>query len=274
MLRNFDFWTPRVFCLPADDSGGGGDPSTNPPKDPADDPEEKKFSQKEFDEQLANSMKRWRKGLQKDSAEKEAKLSLLQQELEGVKKDLEEKKVAIAAGKDKTMEGQLEILQRKHHNEIEELNKKLGEIEKARESAEKKAFDTRRDNEIYKALEKAGCIDLNIAYPYILRQIEFDVEDEVFLVNIGNGKQVRLEEGVKELLPDYLKRPVTTSGGSGSKTGTRSRNQKATDLEEKKRAYEVAKKSCNPRRNDEVANVMKLKKEVLALEAELNKAAS
>lgn len=277
MLRNFDNWFPGVLCF-AEDSGDGGGATKPTDKasadDSAGDSDERKFSQKEFDDQLASSMKRWRKGLQKENLEKDAKLSLLQQEVEGVKKELEEKKAAIAAGKDKTMEGQLEILQRKHQGEIGELNKKIGEIEEARKTAEKKAFDTRRDNDIYKALEKAGCIDINIAYPFILRQVEFDVEDDVFLVTIGQGKQVRLEEGVKELLPDYLKRPTTTSGGSGSKTGTRSRNQKATDLEEKQRAYEAAKKSCDPRRTDEVAKVMKLKKEIQALDAELNKAAS
>lgn len=274
MLLNFDRWFLGNLCFAADaGDGGGGSTDLTKSADDGDSggEDEKKFTQKDLDEKIAASMKHWRKGMQKELSEKDTQLKAVQVEYEELKKELEQKTAVIASGKDKTMEGQIELLQTKHQRQLEELRKEIETEKVAREAAEKKAFETRRDNEIYKALEVAGCIDSRIGYRVLAPEVQYDAEENNFFMHTKGGKLVGLEEGVREFLPDYLKRPATDASGSGSKTGSRSKNAKVSELEAKKKRFEEMTKTVNRRDRNAVASWEALRKEIRAMEAELTK---
>jgi hypothetical protein len=75
------------------------------------------------------------------------------------------------------------------------------------------------------------------AFRTLLPEVFMDEVDEDWRMKTPGGNVVGLDEGVKELLPDYLK-PATAQGGSGAKTGSPAKRQLASELEVEKAKLE------------------------------------
>jgi len=272
---------PRVFFAP-DDGGSGGGSGDDGGDDGGDGGgtgggssgggDDKRFSQEDLDKQLAASMKKWRRQLQKDNAEKDKKIAGLEQSLADLKSELESASDGGDDGADKTVEGRFELLEKKHKREMEELNQKLEAESAARQTAEQKAHTARRDTELTRALEKGGCVDLKAGYRYFLPDVTYDDVEDVFLLEMENGKQVPLNDGVKDLLPDYLKRASSQGGGAGtSGSGSpRTRDQKVAALEQKKKELAELRRNTDGSKRHEMMVYMARKREVEAMERELD----
>jgi hypothetical protein len=125
---------------------------------------------------------------------------------------------------DKTEAGRLEAQQRKHQREVEELNKKLSELDSRATQAETRRLETLRDRALDEALVAAGCVDLKAGRRYFLPDItKQDPEDgtdlEDWSLKSPTGKLVDIPTGVMEHLPKYLRNPAANVGGAGTTGG-------------------------------------------------------
>jgi hypothetical protein len=236
-----------------DGEGAGGDGNV------------KTYTEAEVQEQLKQSMMRHRKGLQEELKKKDDALAQLQQQINDL-----QLKSADAGIDDKTLEGKLELQQKKFEREIEQLNARLVEEEKKRVAAEAKATQTRRDTLINEALVAAGCRDLKVGFRTVLPEVEYDDVEDDWLVKTPGGKLVSLKDGLKELLPDFLKVSSAQEGGSGSRSGNVKREQRLAELDRETKAMaELHKTATRTGKENDLHAYLKKKREVAALKNEL-----
>lgn len=252
--RFFDVSALPIYMAPdAGDGGGGTETETQT--------EEPKYTEAELQKRIAESQQRWRKGLQRDLREKDKQVAELSAKLEETQKLIDELEAAKKAtqktgegddgsGRDKELEGRLELLERKHARQLEDLQKKVAEAEQARAKAEEKAKLTKRDTLLAQALSDAKCVDQKAGYRYFLPDVVWDADEEEWRIETPEGNLVSFAEGVKDLLPDYLKPASTQVGGSGSKTGSPARRQKMNELETAKKVLEECAKEVKARPQD------------------------
>ena len=164
VTRLFANW-PLVHCCLAPDTGGGsggdggdggaggtggdGDGGTggsgdSPPT----------FTEEQVNKRIEESMKRWRKTLQKDNAAKDKTIGELQGQLTQLQEELAALKPKEGGeGDSKTVEGRIELLEKRHAKQLEEMQTKLKDEIAKREAAEQQACERHRDTQIFKALE-------------------------------------------------------------------------------------------------------------------------
>ncbi len=260
----FELFPGRNLSFDGDANAGGSGGGTG---DAA--AQEKKYTEEELkkrvDETVENSMKRWRKQLQKDleSTTKE------KEELAAKLKDMEEQIKSQQPKPDDTVEGRIELLKKEHERRYATLQEQLNKETDARKVAEQRAKETRRDTLLMGALGPI-CRDLKAGYRLLLPEVELDPEEEdVWKIRTPGGNLVEINvETMKELLPDYLKTPVSLGGGSGSQSGPVRREQRRADLEEKEKRLEELKRTA-PGSDARIAAYQRLKSEVQKLRAEL-----
>lgn len=262
------------FCMAPDDgAGAGGSGGADEDQDA-----EPKYTEKDLQQRIAQSQERWRKGLQRDLKEKDKQVAELTSRLEQTQKQITElqaqkSEAGEGAGKDrdKELEGRIELLEKKHARQLEELQKQVQAAEQARVAAEQKARLTTRDTLLKQALAEAKCVDVNGGFRILLPEVVYDEDEEDWRIQTPQGNLVTFSEGVKEMLPDYLKPASTQVGGSGSKTGSPARRQKMTELESAKKRLEELKQDAKARPNNVTAidSWNRQKRIVAKLESEL-----
>lgn len=149
----------------------------------------------------------------------EAKLAALEEKLS----KLVEQKAEDSDPKNKTEEGRIEVLQKRHERELAEQKAKLDELTKRAEDAERKRLEAERDRLLNEALQAAGCNDLKAGYRYFLFDITREDEDgettDTWLLKSPSGKLVDIATGVMEHLPKSLRGPAVNVGGAGTLSG-------------------------------------------------------
>lgn len=250
------------------DAGGGG---------AGGDADAPKYTQKELEQRIADSHKHWRKGLQKESKEKDTKIAGLETKLSELTAQIEELNQRKATGgtstpvQDDELQGKIELLERKHAKALDELNRKVEDADRRRAAAEEKAKMTRRDTLLNQALAKAKCIDMTAGYRIFLPDVEFDEDEDTWVLRTPQGNTTSLDEGVASLLPEYLKPATADHGGSGSRTGSPTRRQKVSEFEsEKKKLQTLRTQTTQDPNNVELMNrFMGQRNKVNRLEKEL-----
>ena len=273
-------WLMPSVCFAADKGGGGdggGDPDNDP--DPDSDPDsvegdEKIFSKKEHEDQLGRNRQAQKKKMDRALETKDKELADLQAKLE----EAEKKPAVVAPDRKEGIEGELELLKTRHKKELNELRGTVEEEKKARQAAELQRKEAERDQLINSALIGAKCLDQVGGYRYSLPLVGWDSyeDDERGILpgwkikTPGKGSFVDITaENMRDILPDYLKRPLSEDGGSGTRGGIRTPEGKRSKLELEKRKLEEAHSLANKtRRSEHVSAYQKQKQKVKKLEAD------
>lgn len=201
-----------VLMAPQSDDDEGGTTTDEAPPPPAGDG---LVSRKEADAQAAKLRRSY-----------ERKLKEQEQRMEKLEKQLEEVRKAGAPPpppiEDPTVAGQLELIQKKHEREREEMLHKIGLLEQDRDTERKQRRQVERDRQIDDALLLAGVADSAkvAAARYFLPNIEWDEVDACWMFKTRGGNLVSIAEGVAEEMPDFFKAPRTNRGGAGTTNGT------------------------------------------------------
>jgi uncharacterized phage infection (PIP) family protein YhgE len=199
-------------------------------------------------------------------------------DLEKRLKDFEDKSVKedvrAASADDKTAEGKVDALLKRHERQLAEMNQKLAEAEARAQTEAKKLSEAQRDRLLDEALVAAGCVDMKVGrrtfLPDLTKFDEDGVELDTWVLKTENGKLVDINTGISETLPKYLRNPASNAGGSGVTSGgvkASDRNKVQQLKTEVTKLEQVAK--ANPTASNVAAYTMKLK-ELKALEASLN----
>jgi len=236
----------RIFLAPDDGSGGGAggksDAGDGDDKgDAGDEGDEPKYTDAELKAKIEESMKRHRRQLQRDVKEKDKALEDLRKLADEQKVKAEELEAALATkgDDDPELKGKLELMEKRFTRELKDAQEKITAAQDAQKIAELKSKETRRDTLLRAAITKAGCMPeaSDTAFRAMLPEVFMDEVDEDWRMKTPQGNVVGLDEGVKDLLPDYLK-PATAQGGSGAKTGSPAKRQIAAELEVEKSKLE------------------------------------
>lgn len=280
MFSEFDltFGTPSfgILNLAPDDSGTGDTGSTTPPV--SDDDDVPKYSERELQEKIKQSMIKWRKGLQKQASKSE-ELEKRAADAEAREKDKDSRIEELERQIQKFREGvnpeaaaEMEIQVKKFQRELAEKDKKVEEAEKRVQAAELKAKEVRRDYLLNEALAAASCIDMEGGRRYFLKEIKWDKETEDWGMETEEGNPCSVMTGVKDKLPDYLRPAAMQRGGSGLVTGHPKRVAMEKDLErEEAKLRELKSKAERSGKDGDLFAYRKHKKFVEQKKLELQK---
>jgi hypothetical protein len=264
-----DLLIPCLYLAPDNGGGDGGGDNAGDNAGGSDGGDTPKYTDAELQERIKSAQIRYRKGLQKDLETQKQANAELTKKLSDLQAQLEE--VSTSKGDDKTLDGKIELLNKRWEKQVLELQDKVRQANEKQAQAELRAHETRRDTLINEALVAAECRDLRIGYRTILPDVVYDEVDEQWMLKTPSGALVEIKEGVKELLPDYLKASSAQGGGSGSRGGSPRREQRLTELErEKKKLEELKTAGGNSAANSAAVDAYLLqKRKVAKLEQEL-----
>lgn len=109
---------------------------------------------------------------------------------------------------------------------LKDLESNLEKESSLREVAEEDALLAERDTVLQKALARSGCIDMEVGLKLFEDCCEIDEETgDWWVINDRTGEEWPLGEGVGKMLPDYLKKPLTSREGAASRGGTSGMNE-------------------------------------------------
>lgn len=169
------------------------------------------------------------------------------------------------------VKGQLKLMEARHKAERDATNAKLEAEVKKREAADKRRKEVERDSQISSGLQTAGCRSdaLEMGKSFFISQVELDEEEDKwhFRLKDGGGR-VSIAEGIKAELPDYLKEPSISSGGSGSRSGAKNEGKQNRLTAAKEKLAKLAESAKSARETDILA-YQHQKRTVQALEKEL-----
>lgn len=214
---------PSLLFFDSDDggSGGGSDDST--------------ISLDEHKKLLKEAEDRFNANAAKQRRSAEASELKLKQQLEELQTQLTEiqDKHSGSGGKDGDA-GRIEMLEKKHRDQIAALEKRLNDEAAARQEEQKRRLQVERDKMLSEALN-GQCLDQTGGVRYFMPQIEYDDDSQAWMFRTKNGNLVSIAEGVAAEMPDWLK-PASVRGGSGSGNGS-------PKLAERKTAVDAAEKA-------------------------------
>jgi len=107
-------------------------------------------------------------------------------------------------------------MQEKYRRQLKKLGLALEEEKKKRLDSEEKRLYQLRDQSLTEALTKSDCVDLTGGMRYFRDNLQYDEEEGEWKYITDDGVDLSIAEGVKENMPDYLKKSSVGQGGSGS----------------------------------------------------------
>jgi hypothetical protein len=230
---------------------------------------EKYFTQEEVNSLLAKNkrnLQQENRALKERLEKTDLTLSEIKAEMEKSKNPPDEEQVPD------TLEGKIELMEKRHQRALEEYQKKLDNLEAEKTQERTKRLEKERDTEILNALQEAGCIDHTGGMRYALPQVEWDNTEQKWIFKTKSGNFVSILDGVTEELPDYLKSPQMNSGGSGIGSGSPRKQAKIRELDDAKKKLEGFQQQAEKSgRSDHIQLYRQQKKVVAQLEASLSK---
>jgi hypothetical protein len=113
-------------------------------------------------------------------------------------------------------------MQKRHTRELDAVQRKLEATEEKREALELKRRENKRDQLLSDALVKNDVIDVNAGLKLLRENMEYDGDEDTWRYKTKEGMFMETDAGVAEELPDWLRKPMGGTGGSGARgTGTR-----------------------------------------------------
>lgn len=173
---------------------------------------------------------------------------------------------------DDDLKGRLKLLENQHKSEVEGIKAKLDAETKKREVAEKRRKEVERDSLIREGLRLAGCrADAEaMGASHFVGQVELNEEEEKWQFRLKDGGTVTIAEGIKAELPDYMKEPSITGGGSGSRGGSAKLEGKKSQLQAAKDKLNKLKEASDGGNEASLTLYMQQKRIVQSLEKELS----
>jgi len=277
----FDLLFPRVFMYPDTGSSSGGQVGDDDRESNSDSENEEnaevespKYTEAEFQAQLARNRQREQKKAKKIADQREAEVAKLQERLQ----EMEQK---LAGGKQEGgEEGQKVIKEKKMQDMIEALEKQVSEAQQRQRLAEQRHAESRRDTMLYSTLTEAGCLDLTTGYRYLLPcverdELEEDESDECAwkLKLPDSGLLVDItEENVQVLLPKFLLNSSTEGGSSAASSAGGAKGRKIREIEnleaELKQIQDAGKRGAD---QQSITTFLAKKRQLAKLKKELDK---
>lgn len=154
-------------------------------------------------------------------------------------------------------------LQKKHQGEIDTLRGAFEQEKRLRIEADDRRLITERDSALQEALAANDVVSLEGGMKYFRDSLFYDEDGTKWKYKTKDGLTFDIKEGIQEELPDWLKKPSSTKGGSGSASAL------INDIDGKvdalKSAMERAQTSGDP---NDVAVYQKMKRELEDLHAQ------
>jgi hypothetical protein len=241
------------------DGGPGGDDNKDDKKDTPPD-----FAKMFTD--LSQTLSGAVASLKKDITEikKSDPSKIFQEQITKLKEELSQNKEKQEEKKGGTPD---EVFLRQQHKEMQDqlklLQDQLSTERSAREVAEKARRDTEKDRILNSALVAADAIDPEFAASNFIHKIVFNEEENKFFYQDGD-EQLRVEDGIKKYLPNYMKKAKSGSGGSGGRGpgADPPSGSKKAQLKEFAINLGIAAKKSNGQVND-VSKFQRAKREAL-----------
>jgi len=174
-------------------------------------------------------------------------------------------------------EGQLEIQQRRHERDMQEMRAQVEALQANSENERKLRMSLERDRLVDDALASAGVTEKNVkaARRYFMPDIEFDDLDQAWMFKNEKGNLLSIHDAVQEYLPDSLKPSKIARGGAGTQGGVPARQasaQRGLDEAKKELAQIEAQVSKRPNDNGLLTQYTRKKQQVRQLESDLKSA--
>jgi uncharacterized phage infection (PIP) family protein YhgE len=175
---------------------------------------------------------------------------------------------------DKTPNKAIKALERRYKKQIDALSKQLNELDTARKSEITKRREAQRDNNLNEALQNVGVVSLEGGRKWFSDKLFWDEDSEAWLYRTGDGLEMPIEKGVADELPDWLRAPVTSKGGSGSKPPKGAALVHA-QVEQKRKELTTLQEKAKASGGDEgtVSLMIKSQRELKEMESSLKKPA-
>lgn len=219
---------------------------------------------------LEKSLKSLRSEIRSEIQElKKNDVTMLQEQL----KRLEEQVVQRRDDKDTTQQAKGttdELLLRQQYKEMQDklaqLQEQLNTERAARQAAEQARINTERDRLLHNALIAAEAIDPDFAVVYFRDKLIYNEDDGKWYYRDGD-EQIKVEDGVKKYLPNYMRRPKSpTQGGSGGRSpqaGDLPSSSKKTQLKQAAIELGIAARRGGGQFND-ISKYQRAKREALS----------
>lgn len=107
-------------------------------------------------------------------------------------------------------------LQKKHQQEIDSLRSTIESEKKLRLDAESRRLITERDAQLQEALASNDVVSIEGGMKFFRDNLFHDEEAGQWKYRAKDGLTFNIKDGISEELPDWLKKPSTSKGGSGS----------------------------------------------------------
>ena len=202
-----------------------------------------------------------------DSLKKGSNSDELKSLISSMKEEIEELKSGKVPNPDKPLpddyQGQIDLLSSRHKKELLNIQEQLSQEKSIREAEEKKRMNIEKEREIYQGLQDAGCRKdaESIGLSHFQGQVIFDDEDEKWVFKRKNGGTVSIADGIQEELPDFLKEPASSRGGSGSRSGTK-KEAARKELDELEKQLDKQRQLGRSGKSAEILKYQRLKREV------------
>lgn len=163
----------------------------------------------------------------------------------GEEGELEEEPETASSGESEDeINKRLAWLQKKHQQELDALRGTVENEKKLRMDAEERRKLTERDSALADALVKNDVVSLEGGMKYFRDNLYYDDPTGKWKYRAKDGLTFDIDEGIREELPPWLKKPSSTVGGSGSASAiSNAMELKATEVSE---AQKRAAQTGNP----------------------------
>lgn len=173
---------------------------------------------------------------------------------------------------DDDIKGRMKLIENQHKSELEAIKNKLDAETKKREAAEKRRKEVERDSQVTAALQAAGCRAdaLSLGASHFTHQVELNEDEDKWFFRLKDGAgTVSIADGIKAELPDFLKEPSITAGGSGSRSGTKNEGKKTQLQAAKDKLNKLKEYAEGSQRESDMQAFLQQKRIVQNLEREV-----
>lgn len=167
------------------------------------------------------------------------------------------------ADTDSEINKRLAWLQKKHQQELDSLRAVVEQERKLRTDAEQRRLLTERDSALQEALAANDVVSLEGGMKFFRDNLYYDEDAVRWKYKAKDGLTFDVKDGIAEELPDWLKKPSTSKGGSGSQAAlVNAIDGKAGEI---KAAQERAARTGDP---NDIAVYQRKKRELSELQAQ------
>jgi len=254
-----------------DDPGGEGSSATGTaPPPPPPEPAEPTITEKEANRREAALRRSYERKLK----EQEQRMAALEEKISNLSQPAPDPEPNPGAIGDPNVAGQLELLQKRHEREVQNLKEQIELLTSEATQERKKRRTVERDRLLSEALQLAGVAEKAKvpATRHFLHNIEWDDIDGEWYYKTKGGNFVPIHEGVAEEMLDIFRSPKTSRGGAGTTNGAPPRRAAVQkDLERERAKLEQIKQKVS-RTNSGAAlqEYNRQKRLVSSLEQKLN----